>query len=154
MNKGQFWTRLSFYILFAWVIPATFLIYRFNLFSKVDSISIGGWGIVFIVFTGVFFSKLLKAIRNGLPFSMATQILTGIVKSIIPLIIACFASYYLRNCMTEVFQFLVVVTLCQIVAIVVNPLPQWAHENKLEEGKSTMKELFESLGMINKKDGE
>ena len=56
--------------------------------------------------------------------------------------------------MQEVFQFLVVVLFCQIIAIPVNPLPQWIHDNKINEDTSNMKTILSSLGVIKSEEKE
>lgn len=152
MSKKQFWIRLGLYILFGAVIPFAFLIWRFQLFQKVSGLSIGGWGIVGIIFVAIFFLKLMKAVRNGLPFSLGTQILEGVCKIIFPFLIAAICVYLFKDMMDEIFQFLCVVIVCEMFAIPLNPIPQWAHENKIEEQTNGMKTMFQSLGIIEKDD--
>lgn len=127
-----------------------FLTWRFNLFGKASNVKIGGWGLFAMLFLGIFFAKTIKIVRMGLPYSLATQILEGIVKVIIPLGVATFAVYYLKNAMTQLFQFLVVTFLCECVAIVVNPLPKWLYEHQLDEHKNTLKEVLQTLDIIKK----
>lgn len=141
MSKKEFWVRLSIYILFGGALPFAFLIWRFKLFSKVSKLSIGGWGIIAVIFISVFFIKLIKAVRKGLPFSLVSQILEGICKIIIPLLIGAFCCYYLKDIMEEVFQFLWVLIVCESIAIVVNPIPKWAHENKNDSLIENLKAL-------------
>ena len=145
MSRKQFWIRLSLYILFGGIIPVIFLILRFNLFTKIDSLSVGGWGIVAILFISIFFAKMIKTIVKGLPFSLFIQILNGICKVIIPLIAASFIVYYMQDCMKEIFQFLVVCIVSELVAIVVNPLPKWLNDHKIEKEESTIKKILETL---------
>ena len=87
MSKKQFWIRLGLYILFGAVFPFVFLIWRFQLFQKVSGLSIGGWGLIGIIFVAIFFLKLMKAVRKGLPFSLGTQVLEGVCKVIFPFLI-------------------------------------------------------------------
>lgn len=129
MTKKELWSRLGVYITFALLLPVAFLIWRFNLFTKTDSIAIGGWGIVAICFVAGFFIKLLKTVRKGLNPSLATQVLDGITSVILPLFIFAFATYYLQDVMHQMFQFLCVLIVCESVAIVANPLPQWYREH-------------------------
>lgn len=147
MNKKEFWYRFSVYILFGLLIPATFLIWRFKLFEKVSKVSVGGWGIVAVIFVAIFFISMLKAIRKGMPFSITTQIIEGLCKLIIPLIIACTCIYFMQDLMKEMYQFLLVLILSETVAIVVNPIPQWAHENKIEEQENRLKGIINTLGI-------
>lgn len=147
MNKKEFWYRFSVYILFGLLIPATFLIWRFKLFEKVSKVSVGGWGIVAVIFVAIFFISMLKAIRKGMPFSITTQIIEGFCKLIIPLIIACTCIYFMQDLMKEMYQFLLVLILSETVAIVVNPIPQWAHENKIEEQENKLRGIINTLGI-------
>lgn len=153
MSKKEFWFRFGIYVLFGAIVPFVFLVWRFNLFGKVSSISIGGWGIVAIIFIAVFFIRLFKAVRKGLPYSIWTQILDGVVKVIIPLAVAATIVYLFKDLTMQIFQFLMVVVICELVAIPVNPFPKWIHENKIEEENDNTKKLLETLGII-KKDKE
>lgn len=150
MSKKEFIARITMYALFGVIAPVGFLVWRFGLFQKVSSISIGGWGLVAIVLVAVFFIRFFKALKSGLPFSMLTQILDGLCKQIIPLIALTFCVYYLNDFTTEVFQFLCVLIVTRAAAIVFNPLPQWAHENKIGEDKKNLKSVLESLKQENK----
>lgn len=150
-SKKVFWIRLSFYVLFGGLAPAAFLIWRFDLFSEISSLSIGGWGIVCIVFVGIFFLKMLKAVKDGLPYSFGTQCINGICKVILPLLIALLILYALQNCIAELMQFLGVVIVCEIIAIPMNPIPQWAHDNGIKEEEGKLKRIAESLGLISTK---
>lgn len=148
MSKKQFWIRLSFYILTGGILPFLFLVWRFNLFSKVSKLSVGGWGLVAIIFIGVFFIKLIKSVRKGLPFSMLSQVLEGVCKILLPLFIFAFVIYYMQDAMEQVFQFLCVLIICETIAIVVNPIPRWSHENKILEIEGSTKTLLTSIGLL------
>ena len=154
MSKKLFWIRLISYIVIGGGIPLFFLIWRFNLFSKVSKLSIGGWGMIAILFIGIFFIKMMKAIRKGLPFSFGTQILEGMFKVTIPLLIATVVIYVMRNSVEELFQFFFVLLFCETIAMIVNPIPQWAHENKIEEQESSAKRILSSLGLIKADDSK
>ena len=148
MSKKAFWIRLISYIIVGGGIPLVFLIWRFNLFKKVSQLSIGGWGMIAIIFIGVFFIKMMKAIRKGLPFSFGTQILEGMFKVTIPLLIATIIIYVMRDSVEQLFQFFFVLLFCETIAMIINPIPQWAHENKIEEQESSAKRILSSLGII------
>ncbi|MBR6515949.1 MAG: hypothetical protein IKT40_03745 [Bacilli bacterium] len=154
MSKKLFWIRLISYAVIGGGIPLFFLIWRFNLFSKVSKLSIGGWGMVAILFIGIFFIKMMKAIRKGLPFSFGTQILEGMFKVTIPLLIATVIIYVMRNSVEELFQFFFVLLFCETIAMIVNPIPQWAHENKIEEQESSAKRILSSLGFLKTDDNK
>lgn len=141
-----FWSRLLAYLVFAIVIPVGFLIWRFKLFSKISTISIGGWGIIAIIIVAATFVSMLKYIKKGLPFSFFTQCITGVIKIIIPLVVTLLIINTLKDSITELMQFLVVYIACQCVAIPVNPFPQWVHDNKLEEEENKFKKFAETIG--------
>lgn len=149
-KKKEFWSKFALYVLFGAILPCMFLTWRFNLFGKASKVQIGGWGLLAILFLGIFFAKTVKIVRMGLPYSLATQVLEGVVKVLIPLFIAIMAAYYLKNAMTQLVQFLCVTFVCEAVAIVVNPLPKWLHEHQLDEQKNTFKELLQSLDLAKK----
>lgn len=148
MNKKVFWTRTALYITIGGIIPFMFLVWRFDLFKKVSAVSIGGWGLLAVIFISLFFIKLTKSIRDGLTPSLLTQILEGLCKVIIPLIAAAVCVYYFRDMMAQLFQFLCVLIFCESAAIVINPFPQWIRENKKEQQESDTKTLLTALGII------
>jgi hypothetical protein len=150
MSKKELWIRLAIYITFSLLVPVAFLIWRFQLFTKTDGVAVGGWGIVAICFVVGFFGKLLKTIRKGMEQSLATQIIDGIVKVILPLFIGCFACYYLQDVIEQVFQFLCVLIVCEMIGIIANPLPMWYKEHPVEgSGENLISYLIELLKKVN-----
>lgn len=149
MSKKQFWIRFSFYVLFGLIIPMVFLVWRFKLFRKISAISVGGWGITVVIFSILFMIKLAKQVKKGLPFCFVSQLLNGLIKVILPLFMALLCLYFIRNYISEVMEFLVVLILSESVAIAVNPFPSWVHCNKLKEDETNFK-IF--IDMFQKKD--
>lgn len=154
MSKKQFWIRFGIYAFLGLIIPVIFLIWRFKLFEKVTStgIAIGGWGVVVFIIFIAFFSSMLKAIKKGLPFSFATHVITSLVKVTLPLLASVFIVYLLQDFMKELFQVLCVMLVCETIAAIVNPFPQWAHEHKLDAEEGRLKNLLASLGVGEKKE--
>ena len=150
MSKKEFWTRFSIYVALGAVIPFAFLTWRFNLFSKVNKLSIGGWGIIAIIVLAVFFISMIKAIRRGLPFSFGAQVLTVICKVSIPIMVVLVCANFFRDIMEQVAQFLGVLFVCETAAGIVNPIPQWSNENQIKEEEGRIKKLLNSLGIGNK----
>lgn len=148
MSKKEFWTRFGLYIAFGIVIPFAFLTWRYQLFSKVSKISIGGWGLVAILMVAIFFISLIKAVKKGLPFSYGVQVLTVLCKISIPILAVLCCLYALRDLIDQTIQFVAVLFTCETIAGLVNPLPQWAHENKVNEENNRFKDLLTSLGVI------
>ena len=60
------------------------------------------------------------------------QILVGTVKVILPLIAALFVATWLADNMAIMKEVLIVIIVCEAVAIVVNPFPKWCFENNIE----------------------
>ena len=158
MSKKMFWVRLLAYVVVGGLLPLTFIAFRFDLFEKVSTLSISGWTLismltVFIVFSFVFFMKLVKGVRDGLPFSYGTQLLNGLYKVIIPMLMAALILYYLKDSVDKVIQLFVVAIPCEMVAIAINPIRTWAHDNKLDEQGTNLRTVLESAGLI-KKEGK
>lgn len=151
-KKALFWTRFGIYVLFQIVIPITFLVWRFKLFQKISTVSIGGWGIVVIILVTAFFVSMIKYVKKGLPFSFLTQCLNGIMKTIIPLIAIAFILNWLKGSINELSQFVIVYILCQIVAIPANPFPKWVHDNNLQQEENKTRRFLENLGIIKPKE--
>lgn len=150
-NRLVFWVRFIVYVIVGLIIPIVFLIWRFNLFQKIDSLSIGGWGVIAIVIAFAFIVKMLKAIKEGLPFSFWTQLISGYLKTVVPLLAAVLIVNCLKDKIAELTQFLVVFITCQVIAVPANPFPQWIHDNKIAEDENKFRKTCESLGIIKPK---
>ena len=57
----------------------------------------------------------------------------------------------MQDVMKELFEFLVVLIFCETGAILLNPIPQWAHENQKEEQNDSIKFFIETLGLSKEK---
>ena len=150
-EKSIFWIRFSIYTIFAIVIPVLFLIWKFKLFQKISSISVGGWGVIAILIVAISFISMLRYIKKGMTFSFITQCINGIVKIIIPLVAILLVINAMKESVNELIQFLVVYISCQVVAIPVNPFPKWIHDNKLEEEENKFRKIAESIGIVKPK---
>ena len=154
MSKKEFWIRFPIYLLFYLILPAGYLLFRFNLFKKITAYSIGGWGLLFIFFVTIALIKLIRTVRKGLPFCYTTQILNGLCKVIVPLAGITAGLYLMRNAMPQMIEFMVVLTSCQFVALLVNPIPRWAYENHLGEEGYKLKTVLQSAGLIKKEENK
>ena len=150
MSKLQLVLRLLLYYAFGGIIPFGFLVWRFELFQKSSDIAFGGWGLLAVFFISLFTIKTVRAIQKDMAYSFAKQILSGVSHIVLPLLLATFCIYYMRDIMTELFQFFCIVTVCEFAAVLMNPLPRWEHENNVEKSESTIKKVIESLGLLNK----
>lgn len=134
MTTKEFLIKLSLFILIGGVLPFAFLVWRFKLFQKIDSISIGGWGIVAILFLAIFFMVMLKQIRKGMKYSMLKQILDLTCNILIPILTVILILNFAKNSYDGLMSFLIVVFVCEIPAGILNPIPRWTYENAKNEG--------------------
>lgn len=154
MSIKQFWIRLSIYVVFGIAVPFTYLSIRFKLFQKINMIQIGGWGIVAIVMAAVFFIKLAKAVKKGLPFGYYTQLINGFMYKLVPLAAILLILFLMKDHVKELIEFIIVLIPCQVISIAVNPIPVWAHENMLTEQGVNLKKVLNAAGIGKKEKQE
>lgn len=148
MSKKQFWTRFSIYVLFGAVIPIIFLSWRFKLFEKVEKvseISIGGWGFVAIILLFLFFTNMLKTIKKGMPINFFTHVIECVIKVSLPLLLIFISIFLLKDFVTELYQVIGLLFVCETVSSISNPLPEWNHQHGIEMTENRLKNLFSSL---------
>ena len=141
--RQTFWLRFAIWVSFALILPLAFMVWRFNLFTKINAVSIGGWGIVAFAFVAGFVGVLYKYLKRGLPYSLFTQVLNGVVKILMPLAIAYYVLFLMKNSINETLQLLSVLFACNLVAIPVNPMPRWVYENRKEETETLIDVLLD-----------
>ena len=96
-ERKKFILRFVAWVFLAFVIPASFLAWRFQLFEVTEEarVKVGGWGLILIIFTAVFFLSLFNQLRKGMKPSIAKQVADGICRITIPLVLCTFE--YRRN---------------------------------------------------------
>lgn len=129
MTKAELWTRLGLYFLFGMAIPFAFLVWKFDLFTKTDSVHIGLWGIIGFCFVFIFFAKTIKLVRKGMEESTLTQCMDTLTSISFPLLISLFIVWYMKDFMDQLFAFLCVCFVCETISGMINPLPRWQREN-------------------------
>ena len=142
INKKVFITRLVIYIMCGLIIPASFLIWKFNLFSNVSKTNIGGWGIVVIILTAVFLSKLAKQSTDVIESETARQAVDAFRKVLLPLLAVTLCLYAVGDFWQQLIQFFVILTIFEPIAYVANPMPQYVKQVKDEKKKNKIIELF------------
>lgn len=139
MEKKEFIIRLSMFLLFALVLPITYISVRCKLWEQTTTISF--WFILLTIIIVMVVAVLIKYYLDGMKtkYSYTKQILTGVIKVILPLgAILLLAIWYKGKAEwivehTNLFiEILGVVLASETVAIVVNPLPKWAFNNNVE----------------------
>lgn len=130
MTDGQrFWLMFAVWSAFSCVAPVAFIVWRYDLFTKVSRIQFGGWGLVAIIIVAVFVYTVLKYVKQGMvKWSMTKQVIIGIMKVIVPLLTLFFSIKAIQDSIDTFLQALGVVIACEAIAIPLNPLPRWAYE--------------------------
>jgi len=144
-EKKIFITRFVLFTLFACVLPFVFIAYRYSIFTKADRMSLSGWGLVAVLIIFFFMRYLLHQIKKGLPYSMFTQCLTGLMKVTLPLVILWLIAYALRNSIDVFLQSLIVAIVCETIAIPLNPMPKWVEENCKEKTDSYIETFIDKF---------
>ena len=133
--KTVFWTRFVLWALLAAILPFLFIAFRFGIFKKVSDISVSGWCILGIIIVVAFAFYLVRCLRVALkgrsPFFL--QIVNGLCKIVIPLLCLYFFVDSLQGKMVVFEQALIVVIVCETLAIPINPMPVWV--DKMNKGK-------------------
>lgn len=147
-EKTIFLIRVILFMLFACILPFAFIAWRFGLFSQSQGsgVALSGWGIIGIIIVLVFVIYTLKMLRMGQPYSLFTQILSGLIKVILPLVICLLVLKAMRNNIDSMIQALICAIICEMVAIVVNPLPKWVEDNHIEKENLKASNLIKKLG--------
>ena len=113
-------------------------------------ISFSIWGLIAIIILIVFVLKLFNGLRKGMKPGIAKQTIDTICKITIPIIVFIFTFDWMSSFAEEFTQFLIVLVICETIAGVVNPLPQWCFENNIDMTTGILKEIMSSLGFTKK----
>lgn len=151
-DKKVFIARTILFCIFGCILPFVFIAWRFEIFSNGGShISLTGWGIIGIMIVFFFVLYCLKILKNSIPFSMTYQILSGLIKVILPLLLVYLVVNAIEGSIHQFKQALFVVIGCESVAIVINPFPKYMHDKGIEKAENLM-DMF--ITKFKKKDGE
>lgn len=149
--KAVFWIRFALWTLLSCVLPFSFIVWRFELFRTIAKIQIGGWGLIAILILAIFVFTVIRYVKIALSakHSLLAQTLSGFCKIIVPLLAALFILNSVKENVELMIQVLGCVTICEAIAIPLNPLPKWAYDMqkdlKEEERKETVDYLIDSF---------
>lgn len=142
--KKVFIARTILFAIFGCVLPFVFIAWRFEIFSNGGSrVSLTGWGVIAIIIVFFFVVYCLKILKNSIPFSMTYQILSGLIKVILPLLLLLIFINALEDSIKQFKQALCIVIGCEAVAIVVNPFPKYMHDKGIEKTDNLMDTFIE-----------
>lgn len=143
-EKKIFITKIILWSIFSCVIPVAFIGWRYDLFKKVGTLQLSGWGLFAIVIIFIFLKTLVKYIKLGfIEWSMTKQILNGITKILIPLCTLLLVCLGIKSNINYFIQALSLVILSEAIAIPINPFPKWVWE-KTQGRYESMMDLFAS----------
>jgi Na+/proline symporter len=141
MEKKLFLARLILFTIFACVLPFSFIAWRYHIFTTLNSVSLSGWGIIAIVIALVFIVYVARMLKRGMPYSMLTQCIGGLLKVTLPLILLYVVVNAIKN-QSEIFlQALLVVIISETIAIPINPFPKWLNDNQIKKEDSYFEKL-------------
>lgn len=136
--KKVFIARVILFCIFGCILPFVFIAWRFQIFSNGGGVSLTGWGVIGILIVFFFILYCLKILKNSIPFSMTYQILSGVIKVILPLILLLLLVNALEDSIRQFKQALIIVIGCEAIAIVVNPFPKYMHDKGIEKTENLM----------------
>lgn len=151
----KFWIKFSIFLLFSLVLPVSFIAIRFKLFSTARQLNtITLWAVIALcVLIGVV-SFLIKFYLDGMKckHSLLKQILQGAVRVLIPIFIMIVLVFFARKILMANYEtmlqtlnnLLLVLGVCfvsETIAIIVNPLPEWAFNNNVDG----MAEIYDKI---------
>lgn len=138
MSKKQFWIRFAAWAALAVGVPLVYIAVEYGIFTNKTGTSLSGWGIIALIFVIIMITLIVRQARAGLPRgSMARQCIDGYMV-LIPLVGAVVLIHQAKSSMQSFERFLVVMVVCEAVAVPVNPMPRWGAENGIEESTNVI----------------
>ena len=161
-SLGIFWGRMFGWLVAQLGVPIGTFAWKFGLFdstsyeTKYDelgnvvqtSVSLNGWGIISVILIGYTAIQILNQILDSMEdgYSLTKQTINGIKSRVIPLLIAFFICYFLNGVLSQIIYCLGVIIFSQLVAIPLNPMPQWVYKKKgVEDYKDVLTTLTNVL---------
>lgn len=155
-----FWLRMLGYLLTSTVAPVTVFAIKFGLFKESGyevvydelgnvaemKIALSGWGIISVVLVGLVMLSIMKEIVSAYSgYSMTKQVLNGLIKRTVPLIMAAVICHFLKNAIDELTFSLIVLAICETAAVPLNPLPQWSASKGEENYDDLLTQAIKAL---------
>jgi cation transport ATPase len=140
MSRKEFWIRFSLWISFAVIAPIGFLAWRYGLFTSSEGAktSLNGWGILAVIILGIFFIYMIKEAKKGMPEgSMLVQCLDG-YGILIPLVLLILLLDGIKDSIAYFEEVLIVLVVCEGIAVPINPMRKWAAQNNIERGSNLL----------------
>ena len=144
MTKKEFWIRFGIWFFLAVAVPFTYVACAYGLFENKGT-TLSGWGVVALIFVIVMLFNIIKQARAGFPKgTMARQCIDGYL-ILIPIFGALLLVHSVKNSLAEFEKFLIVMILCEAVAVPVNPMPKWAAQNRIKGTENAFAMAFRRM---------
>lgn len=133
-EKKKFVARAVAWAVFACGLPVAFIGWRYDLFRSAGELQFSGWGMIAIVIVLVFLIVVVKYVKALFTeWSMTKQIISGVLKIILPLGALLALCVGIRSNLDYFIQALSCVIICEAMAIPMNPFPELIY--KKTEGR-------------------
>ena len=143
-EKQVFWIRFACWSIFACIVPVVFIIWRYDLFTKITAIQFGGRGMLAIIIVATFLIVLANYIKKAFSKrSMTKQIISGICKVVLPLLTLLLVLYSIRNNIDLFLQALGCVIISEAIAIPINPMSKRVYEESKGATEDTIDYFFQ-----------
>lgn len=151
--QATFITRAVIWAIFAGGLPFAFVAWRYGLFKDQGAIVISGWGVIGILFVAAVVLAIANYVKQGLRPGLLKQCVSGFCKIVLPLLVLMLCVQGIKNDIELFEKALGVAITCELIAIPINPFPEWLEkrkkELKLEERESYLGALWDTF--FNKK---
>lgn len=121
--------RAIAFILFSAVVPILIINQKFKLFSATDK-KFTGWGLIVILIVFLATNYILKMLVDIINSPYAKQLVSGIRKVLLPLLILILIVGSIDKYSKEVMWVLRGIIVSELLAILVNPFPYLARNSK------------------------
>lgn len=146
-----FAVRVILWSLFSCIFPVCLIGWRYELFNKVGAIQLSGWGLIAVILIVVFLFVVIKYLRAGfVEWSMTKQIISGVVKIILPLVALLSICVSIKNSLDIFIQSLSGVLILEVFAIPLNPFPEWVWKKSQGRFESAVDFVADKLYNRNK----
>ena len=134
MGKKEFVFRIILFAIFGCLLPFVFIAWRYQIFNVNQNprVSLTGWGFVAIIIVFFFLRYIFTVLKRTIPFSLTYQVINGLLKVILPLVLLYFVVSALSNSIELFKQALLFTIFSESVAIVVNPFPRFMHDKGID----------------------
>lgn len=142
--KKTFCIRAALWTILAAILPFSFIAWRFEIFSN-SKTQITGWGIIGIVIIVVFLFVAYGYLKKGLKQSLLKQCLVGFIGVTMPLVMITLLVSSIASNSKQFEEALLCITLCETLALPVNPFPDWLEKQRIARGKEQTDSILEAV---------